>query len=63
MKMNEIRNLSEEELSKQFHDLKKELEDMKLKNRISPLENPMRIASVGKIVERLAMDMSNRNSK
>jgi ribosomal protein L29 len=31
MKMNEIRNLSEEELSKQFHDLKKELEDMKLK--------------------------------
>jgi len=36
MKMNEIRNLSEEELSKQFHDLKKELEDMKLKNRISP---------------------------
>mgnify|MGYP001998737061 FL=1 len=63
MKMNEIRNLSEEELSKQFHDLKKELEDMKLKNRISPLENPMRIASVRKIVARLTMEMSNRNSK
>jgi large subunit ribosomal protein L29 len=63
MKMNEIRNLSEEELSKQFHDLKKELEDMKLKNRISPLENPMRIASTRKIVARLTMEMSNRNSK
>tara|TARA_B100001094_G_scaffold170620_1_gene165008 strand:+ start:171 stop:356 length:186 start_codon:yes stop_codon:yes gene_type:complete len=61
--MNEIRNLSEEELSKQFHDLKKELEDMKLKNRISPLENPMRIASTRKIVARLTMEMSNRNSK
>ena len=63
MKMNEIRNLSEEELSKQFHDLKKELEDMKLKNRISPLENPMRIASTRKIVARLTMEMSNRNLK
>jgi len=63
MKMNEIRNLSEEELSKQFHDLKNELEDMKLKNRISPLENPMRIASTRKIVARLTMEMSNRNSK
>ena len=63
MKMNEIRNLSEEELSKQFHDLKKELEDMKLKNRISPLENPMRIASTRKIVARITMEMSNRNSK
>ena len=63
MKMNEIRNLSEEELSKQFHDLKKELEDMKLKNRISPLETPMRIASTRKIVARLTMEMSNRNSK
>ncbi len=63
MKMNEIRNLSEEELSKQFHDLKKELEDMKLKNRITPLENPMRIASTRKIVARLTMEMSNRNSK
>jgi large subunit ribosomal protein L29 len=63
MKMNEIRNLSEEELSKQFHDLKKELEEMKLKNRISPLENPMRIASTRKIVARLTMEMSNRNSK
>tara|TARA_Y100000389_G_C17427582_1_gene500519 strand:+ start:1197 stop:1382 length:186 start_codon:yes stop_codon:yes gene_type:complete len=61
--MNEIRNLSEEELSKQFHDLKKELDDMKLKNRISPLENPMRIASTRKIVARLTMEMSNRNSK
>tara|TARA_B100001057_G_scaffold190912_1_gene191724 strand:+ start:598 stop:783 length:186 start_codon:yes stop_codon:yes gene_type:complete len=61
--MNEIRNLSEEELSKQFHDLKKELEDMKLKNRITPLENPMRIASTRKIVARLTMEMSNRNSK
>jgi len=63
MKMNEIRNLSEEELSKQFHDLKKELEEMKLKNRLSPLENPMRIASTRKIVARLTMEMSNRNSK
>jgi large subunit ribosomal protein L29 len=63
MKMNEIRNLSEEELSKQFHDLKKELEDMKLKNRISPLENPIRIATTRKIVARLTMEMSNRNSK
>ena len=36
MKMNEIRNLSQEELSKQFNALSKELADMKMKNRISP---------------------------
>jgi large subunit ribosomal protein L29 len=63
MKMNEIRNLSQEELSKQFTALSKELSDMKMKNRISPLENPMRIASTRKIVARLTMEMSNRNSK
>jgi large subunit ribosomal protein L29 len=63
MKMNEIRNLSQEELSKQFNALSKELADMKMKNRISPLENPMRIASTRKIVARLTMEMSNRNSK
>jgi large subunit ribosomal protein L29 len=63
MKMNEIRNLSQEELSKQFSALSKELADMKMKNRISPLENPMRIASTRKIVARLTMEMSNRNSK
>ncbi|MDG1881242.1 MAG: 50S ribosomal protein L29 [Schleiferiaceae bacterium] len=61
--MNEIRNLSQEELSKQFNALSKELADMKMKNRISPLENPMRIASTRKIVARLTMEMSNRNSK
>tara|TARA_B110000037_G_C17044925_1_gene475271 strand:+ start:952 stop:1143 length:192 start_codon:yes stop_codon:yes gene_type:complete len=63
MKMNEIRNLSQEELSKQFTALSKELADMKMKNRISPLENPMRIAITRKIVARLTMEMSNRNSK
>jgi large subunit ribosomal protein L29 len=63
MKMNEIRNLSQEELSKQFNALSKELADMKMKNRISPLENPMRIASTRKIVARLTMEMSKRNSK
>jgi|TARA_B110000008_G_scaffold43595_1_gene41190 large subunit ribosomal protein L29 len=63
MKMNEIRNLSQEELSKQFSALSKELADMKMKNRITPLENPMRIASTRKIVARLTMEMSNRNSK
>jgi|TARA_B110000444_G_scaffold144308_1_gene134997 large subunit ribosomal protein L29 len=63
MKMNEIRNLSQEELSKQFNVLSKELADMKMKNRISPLENPMRIASTRKIVARLTMEMSKRNSK
>jgi large subunit ribosomal protein L29 len=63
MKMNEIRNLSQEELSKQFNALSKELADMKMKNRITPLENPMRIASTRKIVARLTMEMSKRNSK
>jgi large subunit ribosomal protein L29 len=63
MKMNEIRNLSQEELSKQFSALSKELAEMKMKNRITPLENPMRIASTRKIVARLTMEMSNRNSK
>jgi large subunit ribosomal protein L29 len=61
--MNEIRNLSQEELSKQFSALSKELADMKMKNRITPLENPMRIASTRKIVARLTMEMSKRNSK
>ena len=55
MKMNEIRNLSEEELSKQFSVLSNELSDMKMKNRISQLENPMIISSTRKIVAGLTL--------
>ncbi|MDE0790732.1 MAG: 50S ribosomal protein L29 [Flavobacteriales bacterium] len=62
MNNEEIRNLSDQDLQAKLAEVKSELADMKRVNRISPLENPMRISAVRKDVARMATEISTRKA-
>ncbi|MBT3364185.1 MAG: 50S ribosomal protein L29 [Schleiferiaceae bacterium] len=62
MNNEEIRNLSDQDLQAKLAEVKSELADMRRVNRISPLENPMRISAIRKDVARMATEISTRKA-
>ena len=53
MKINEIRDLSGQEIVDKIQDLKEELFNLRFQNAMNQLENPMRIAAVKKDIAKL----------
>ena len=53
MKINEIRDLSSQEIVDKIKDLKEELFNLRFQNAMNQLDNPMRIAAVKKDIARL----------
>lgn len=53
MKINEIRDLSQQELSDKLGDLKEELFNLRFQNATNQLDNPMRIVAVKKEIARV----------
>tara|TARA_B100000925_G_scaffold101460_1_gene74461 strand:+ start:1288 stop:1488 length:201 start_codon:yes stop_codon:yes gene_type:complete len=53
MKATEIEKLSLEELSDKLAESKKKLLDLKMSHAVSPLENPLQIRIVRRIISRL----------
>ncbi|MBQ2614460.1 MAG: 50S ribosomal protein L29 [Clostridia bacterium] len=53
MKMQEIRDLSMQELEDKIKDLKEELFNLRFQNATNQLDNPMRIVSVKKDIARV----------
>ena len=53
MKINEIRDLSGQEIMDKIQDLKKELFNLRFQNAMSQLENPIRIRAVKKDIAKL----------
>ena len=53
MKATEIEKLSLEELSEKLAENKKKLLDLKMNHAVSPLENPLQIKIVRRIISRL----------
>ena len=53
MKINEIRDLSSQEIVDKIQDLKEELFNLRFQNAMNQLDNPMRIAAVKKDIARL----------
>ena len=53
MKINEIRDLSSQEIVDKIQDLKEELFNLRFQNAMNQLENPMRIAAVKKDIAKL----------
>ncbi len=53
MKIQEIRDLSTQELEIKIKDLKEELFNLRFQNATNQLDNPMRIASVKKDIARV----------
>ena len=60
MKQSEINNLSVADLQAKLVQLKKTYNDLKMAHAISPIENPLQIRSVRKVVARLATELSKR---
>ncbi len=53
MKINEIRDLSGQEIADKIQDLKEELFNLRFQNAMNQLDNPMRIAAVKKDIAKL----------
>jgi ribosomal protein L29 len=53
--------MTTEEVGTRYQTIKTELFDLKRKHRLSPLENPMRIAALRKDVARFATEMTQRS--
>ena len=53
MKINEIRDLSAQEIVDKIQDLKEELFNLRFQNAMNQLDNPMRIVAVKKDIAKL----------
>lgn len=53
MKINEIRDLSGQEIMDKIQDLKEELFNLRFQNAMNQLDNPLRIAAVKKDIAKL----------
>jgi large subunit ribosomal protein L29 len=53
MKVNEVRDMTTEELEAKLLDLKKELFNLRFRNATNQLENPLEIANVKKSIARV----------
>ena len=53
MKINEIRDLSMQEITDKIQDLKEELFNLRFQNAMNQLDNPMRIVAVKKDIAKL----------
>jgi len=60
MKVNDIRNLSSEELVKKLDDLKDELFKLRFQLATNQLENPMRIREVRRTIARVKTILRQR---
>jgi len=61
MKNQEITKLSTEDLRSRLVDISSQLENLKLTHAMSPVENPLRIRSMRKVVARLSTELTKRS--
>jgi len=61
MKKQDITKLSIEDLKNEISSLNSQLVNLKLTNRMAPIENPLRIRSTRKSIARLNTELTKRN--
>ena len=62
MKRKEIVLLSNEDLAKRLKDFKDQMINLKLTHKMAPIENPMRITGLRKIIARLCTELTVRQN-
>ncbi len=62
MKREEIVLLSNEDLTKRLKDFKDQMVNLKLTHKMAPIENPMRITGLRKIIARLCTELTVRQN-
>ena len=60
MKQNEIKKLSKEDLEEKLKEFESSIADLKIKHSISPIENPLEIKKIRRIIARLKTFKSNQ---
>ena len=60
MKQKEIKKLSKEDLEEKLKEFESSLKELKMKHSISPLENPLEIKKIRRIIARLKTFESNQ---
>jgi|TARA_Y100000996_G_scaffold360810_1_gene303410 large subunit ribosomal protein L29 len=63
MKQKEIEKLSTEDLIDKLADFKKKLSDLKLNHAVSPIENPMQIREIRRVISRISTAMTMKKLK
>jgi len=62
MKQLEISKLSKEDLKDKLLDYKKQLSDLRMNHAISPLENPLQIKIVRRVIARINTALKNKDA-
>ena len=62
MKQTEIISLSKEDLQDKLTEYRKQLAELKMIHVISPLENPIQIKTVRRVIARLKTALSNQEA-
>ena len=62
MKQLEISKLSKEDLTDKLSDYKKQLSDLRMNHAISPLENPLQIKTVRRVIARINTALNNKDA-
>ena len=63
MKKQEIAKLSMEDLKSRLIDFKNQLVSLKLTHKMSPIENPLRIKEMRKLIARLSTELTYRSTQ
>ena len=63
MKATELREMTDVELNKQLKDLKAELFNLRFQHAINQLDNPIRIETVKKDIDRVMTVLAEKNAK
>jgi large subunit ribosomal protein L29 len=63
MKQTEITKLSNDELQSRIAEFKGQLTNLKLTHKMAPIENPLRIRGVRKVVARLSTELTKRSNQ
>jgi large subunit ribosomal protein L29 len=63
MKAPEIKKLSLEDLKDKLADYQKQLLDLKMNHAVTPLENPLQIKTVRRIISRLLTAISAKKNE
>ncbi|NBU89973.1 MAG: 50S ribosomal protein L29 [Flavobacteriia bacterium] len=63
MKQVEILKLSNEDLKNRLSDFQNQYVNLKLTHKMAPIENPLRITSMRKVIARLNTELTKRSNQ
>lgn len=63
MKQVEILKLSNEDLKSRLSDFQNQYVNLKLTHKMAPIENPLRITSMRKVIARLNTELTKRSNQ